>query len=95
MSAMSTARSEAASILQFLGYSIKPELYSRLFQEFYKEMCLRFFQQNLENKSLFPPVFASGVWIYRLFPSEAPSIVIVVTPLTAIMKDQIRKSNPK
>ncbi len=92
MSAMSTARSEAASILQFLGYSIKPELlevisgilqrdvFAILPTEFWK-ISLCFHQ--------------SGVCIYRLFPSEAPSIVIVVTPLTAIMKDQIRKSSPK
>ncbi len=45
---MSTARSEATSILQELGYSIKPEQLE-LFQEFYKEMCLRFFQQDLEK----------------------------------------------
>ncbi len=32
------------------------------------------------------PVFAST--IDRLFPEETNSIIIVVTPLTAIMKDQ-------
>ncbi len=88
MSAMSTARSEVMSIFEKLGYSVKLEqlkvitgilrrdVFVVLPTGFWKSLCFQ----------CLPLLYD------RLFPEEANSIIIVVvTPLTAIIKDQVRK----
>ncbi len=87
MSAMSTARSEVMSIFE------KTWIFSeiRTTRSNHRDLtkgCFCCSSNRIWEESLFP-VFAST--IDRLFPEEANSIIIVVTPLTAIMKDQVRK----
>ncbi len=86
MSAMSTARSEVMSILK-LGYPVKSEqlvvITGILRRDVFVVLPTGF------GKSL---CFQSLPLLYdRLFPEEANSIIIVVTPLTAIKKHQVRK----
>ncbi len=86
MSAMSTARSEVMSIFEKLGYSVKSEqlevITGILRRDVFVVLPTGF------GKSL---CFQCLPLLYdRLFPEEANSIIIVVTPLTAIVKDQVR-----
>ncbi len=83
MSAMSTARSEVMSIFEKLGYSVKSEqlevITGILPRDVFVVLPTGF------GKSL---CFQCLPLLYdRLFPEEANSIIIVITPLTAIMKD--------
>ncbi len=86
MSAMSTARSEVMSIFEKLGYLVKSEqlevITGILRRDVFVVLPTGF------GKSL---CFQCLPLLYdRLFP-EANSIIVVVTPLTVIMKDQVRK----
>ncbi len=87
MSAMSTPRSEVMSIFKKLGYSVKSEqlevITGILRRDVFVVLPTGF------GKSL---CFQCLPLLYdRIFPKEANSIIVVVTPLTAIMKDQVRK----
>ena len=88
MSAMSAARSEVLSIFQNLGYMAKPEQLEVITGILQRDVFV--ILPTGFGKSL---CFQCLPLLYdKLFPGEANSIIVVVTPLTAIMKDQARNS---